>query len=258
MPDFLDKLAQDAKATIATGYYVSPRKATVQPASLKQAIAQCQKAPVIAEVKAASPSAGTIRVKVEPEKLAQAMTRGGAVGVSVLTEPKHFSGSLENLRRVRGSVNVPVLMKDIIVSPLQLATASRMGANAVLLIQALFDRGYSQQTLDQMIADAHARNLEVLLETHNAAEFRRAITSKADLIGINNRNLATLKVDLNVTKRILKRKPSNQKLVVSESGICDPADLRFLRSCGAKAFVIGSAVMLAGDVEAKVREFVNA
>jgi indole-3-glycerol phosphate synthase len=258
MPDFLDKLAQDSKATVAAGFYVFPRKATIQPASLKQAIEQFQKAPVIAEVKAASPSAGTIREYVDPEKLAQAMTRGGAVGVSVLTEPKHFNGSLENLCKVRRAVNVPVLMKDIIISPLQLATASRMGANAVLLIQALFDRGYSQQPLDQMIADAHARNLEVLLETHNAAEFCRAVTSKADLIGINNRNLATLKVDLNVTKRILKRNPSNQKLVVSESGICDPADLQFLRSCGAKAFLIGSAVMLADYVEDKVREFVNA
>ena len=228
MTDFLDTLAQDAKATIATGYYESPRKATVVPASLKQAIAECRKAPVISEVKAASPSAGTIRENMEPEKLAQAMARGGAVGISVLTEPKHFNGSLGNLSKVRQATNLPILMKDIIINPLQLATASRMGANAVLLIQALFDRGYSQQPLSQMIGDAHARNLEVL------------------------------KVDLNVTKRILKKNVTNGKLVVSESGICLPADLRFLRECGAHAFLIGSAVMLADDVEGKVREFVNA
>ena len=258
MTDFLDTLAQDAKATIATGYYESPRKATVVPASLKQAIAECRKAPVISEVKAASPSAGTIRENMEPEKLAQAMARGGAVGISVLTEPKHFNGSLGNLCKVRQAVNLPILMKDIIINPLQLATASRMGANAVLLIQALFDRGYSQQPLSQMIGDAHARNLEVLLETHNLDEFRRAVTSDADLVGINNRNLGTLKVDLNVTKRILKKNVTNGKLVVSESGICLPADLRFLRECGAHAFLIGSAVMLADDVEGKVREFVNA
>jgi indole-3-glycerol phosphate synthase len=176
----------------------------------------------------------------------------------VLTEPKHFNGSLQNLGKVRQAVNLPILMKDIIISPLQLATASRMGANAVLLIQALFDRGYGQQRLAQMIADAHARNLEVLLETHNTNEFRRAIGSEADLVGLNNRNLGTLKVDLNVTKRILKRNPSNDKIVVTESGICTPADLRFLRDCGAQAFLIGSAIMLADDVEAKVREFVNA
>jgi indole-3-glycerol phosphate synthase len=195
---------------------------------------------------------------MEPEKLAQAMARGGAVGISVLTEPKHFNGSLGNLCKVRQAVNLPILMKDIIINPLQLATASRMGANVVLLIQALFDRGYSQQPLSQMIGDAHARNLEVLLETHNLDEFRRAVTSDADLVGINNRNLGTLKVDLKVTKRILKKNVTNGKLVVSESGINTAADLRFLRECGAHAFLIGSAVMLADDVEGKVREFVNA
>jgi indole-3-glycerol phosphate synthase len=258
MPDFLDKLAQDAKTTIATGYYESPKKATIVHASLKQAIAECTKAPVISEVKSASPSAGTIRENMEPKKLAQAMAVGGAVGISVLTEPKHFNGSLGNLSKVRQAVNLPILMKDIIINPLQLATASRMGANAVLLIQALFDRGYCQQPLAQMIGDAHARNLEVLLETHNLDEFRRAVSSDANLVGINNRNLGTLKVDLNVTKRILKKNVANGKLVVSESGICAPADLRFLRECGAHAFLIGSAVMLADDVESKVREFVNA
>jgi indole-3-glycerol phosphate synthase len=149
-------------------------------------------------------------------------------------------------------------MKDIIISPLQLALASRMGANAVLMIQAVFDRGHCEQSLAQMITDAHARDLEVLLETHNINEFRRAATSAADLIGINNRNLATLKVDLNVTKRILKRSAANGKPVVSESGICKLADLRFLRKCSANGFLIGSGVMLADDVEAKVREFVDA
>ena len=258
MPDFLDKLAQDAKATFAAGYYESPKKATIVPASLKKAIAECRKAPVISEVKAASPSTGTIRKNIEPEKLAQAMAVGGAVGISVLTEPKHFNGSLGNLSKVRQAINLPILMKDIIINPLQLATASRMGANAVLLIQALFDRGYCQQPLAQMIGDAHARNLEVVLETHNTAEFRRAVSTDADLVGINNRNLGTLKVDLNVTKRILKKNVTNDKLVVSESGICAPADLRFLRECGAQAFLIGSAVMLADDFESKVREFVNA
>ena len=258
MLDFMDKLAQDAKATIAAGYYESQKKATIVPASLKQAIAGCKKAPVISEIKAASPSAGTIRENMEPEKLAQDMARGGAVGISVLTEPKHFNGSLGNLNKVRQAVNLPILMKDIVINPLQLATASRMGANAVLLIQALFDRGYCQQNLAQMIGDAHARNLEVLLETHNLDEFRRAVTSDADLVGINNRNLGTLKVDLNVTKCILKKNITHGKLVVSESGICAPADLRFLRECGAQAFLIGSAVMLADDMESKVREFVNA
>jgi indole-3-glycerol phosphate synthase len=155
-------------------------------------------------------------------------------------------------------VKLPILMKDIILSPAQLDAASKLGANAALLIEALFDRGYCECDLDDMIATAHSKGLEVLLETHTEAEFRSAVSTHADLIGINNRNLATLKVDLNVTKRILERNNAEGKLIVSESGINTPNDLRFLRECGAHAFLIGSAVMLADNVEEKVKEFVSA
>jgi len=258
MPDFLDQLAADAKATVASGYYATPRKANAVTANLSQTIATCQKNAIITEIKATSPSKGTIRENVEPEVLAQAMARGGAVGISVLTEPKHFHGSLENLIRARAAVDLPILMKDIVISPLQLAAAAKTGANAILLIQALFDRGYCQQTLPQMIADVHARKLEVLLETHNVDEFRRAVVSDADLVGINNRDLATLQVDLNVTKRVLQENSAEGKVVVGESGIDSPADLNFLRGCGARAFLIGGAVMRADNVESKVKEFVNA
>ena len=107
-----------------------------------------------------------------------------------------------------------------------------------------------------MIAKAHSENLEVLLETHSEDEFRSAISSDADIVGINNRDLGTLKVNLNVTKRILERNAVNGKLVVSESGIKIPEDIRFLTSCGVKAFLIGSAIMLADDIEKKVEELV--
>ncbi len=261
MTDFLDILAADAKATVASGYYVSGKKASICPASLHAALAESvsqSKPAVITEIKAASPSAGTIRESFAPDEVAKSMARAGAVAISVLTEPKHFNGSLDNLRKVREAVKLPILMKDIIVDPLQLSVASRMGANIILLIQALFDRGYCPLSLSEMIASAHARNLEVLLEVHNEDEFRRALGTDADLVGINNRNLGTLKVNLNVTKRILRKIPSEGKLVVSESGIKTVKDLQFLWQCGAKAFLIGSSVMLADDVEARVREFTNA
>jgi indole-3-glycerol phosphate synthase len=109
-----------------------------------------------------------------------------------------------------------------------------------------------------MVATAHSKNLEVLLETHNENEFHSAVGSDADLIGINNRDLGTLKVDLNVTRRILKNSNAKGKIVVSESGINTLADLRFLRECGAHAFLIGSAIMLSSNVEEKVKEFVHA
>lgn len=258
MPDFLDTLAQDAKATVASGYYTSPRKAHIVEVSLKTAIsaaiAQGKSAPIITEVKAASPSAGTLRENLDVEKIAAAMAKGGAVGISVLTEPKHFNGSFSNLSKVRETVKLPVLMKDIVINTLQLSAASRTGANAVLLIQALFDRGYCTQGVEAMIADAHARHLEVLLEVHNEDEFRRALNSNADLVGINNRDLGTLKIDLNVTRRILQNNPPKGKIVVSESGIYTASDVRFLRECGAHAFLVGSAIMQSSNVEEKVRE----
>jgi indole-3-glycerol phosphate synthase len=140
----------------------------------------------------------------------------------------------------------------------QIYTANKIGANAVLFIKALFDRGYCDRTLDEMIAGAHMLELEVLLETHTEAEFQSAVKTDADLIGINNRNLSTFKVDLNVTKKILEKNDSNDKLVVSESGIGTVADILFLRGSGACAFLVGSAIMSASNVEEKVREFVNA
>ncbi len=214
--------------------------------------------PVIGEIKAASPSAGLIRENVNPSEVAKAMQMGGAVGLSVLTEPNQFNGSLEALAAARENVNLPILMKDIILSSVQVYAAAKMGANAVLLIKTLFDRGYCEKSLDEMIAGAQMLSLEVLLETHTELEFQSAVKTKADLIGINNRNLGTLKVDLNVTKRILAKNDSNGKLVVSESGIRTAADIRFLRGSGARAFLIGSAIMSSDDVEQKVKEFVNA
>lgn len=258
MPDFLDKLARDAKETVRSGYYKHLTSTRVPcAASLRNAIVQTKAVAVITEVKAASPSAGTIRKQVSPKDIASAMAKGGAVGISVLTEPKHFNGSLSYLVQVREAVTLPILMKDFIISPKQLDAAQKVGANVILLIQALFDRGYCEFSLDEAIEQAHQRNLEVLLETHNPDEFQCAVRSNADLIGINNRDLGTLKIDLTTTKDILEKNAANGKVVVSESGINSATDIRFLRRCGAKAFLVGSAIMLADDVEAKVKELVN-
>jgi len=259
MPDFLDNLARDAKETIQIGYYDSlPPQIDSNITSLRKAIVQNPDVSIITEVKKASPSAGTIRKNIEPKEIALSMKRGGAVGISVLTEPKNFNGSLSYLAQVRESINTPILMKDFIISPKQIEAAQKIGANAILLIQTLFDRGYCELCLDEMIEDAHSRKLEVLLETHNENEFQRAVESKAELIGINNRNLGNLKVDLNVTTYILNRNDNKGKIVVSESGIKSAADVVFLRKSGAKAFLVGSAIMMADNVESKVRDLVQA
>ena len=258
MSDFLDTLARDAKQTVNEGYYKVSTQDTFSSLGLKKAVIENKKNVVIIEVKTASPSRGIIKKSFDPEKVAVAMEKGGAAGISVLTEPKHFSGSLSYLAKIRKTVNLPILMKDIIVNPIQLEIASRIGANAVLLIEALFEREYCECSLDEMISKAHSRNLEVLLETHNETEFQSAVNSDADLVGINNRDLRTLKVDIKITERILKRCATRGKIVVSESGVMTPSDLLFLRGCGAQAFLIGSAIMMADNIEKKVKEFVTA
>ena len=258
MADFLDTLARSAKATIDSGYYEALTETEISCASLKKAILEAKHAPVITEIKAASPSAGIIRENVEAGGIAESMEKGGAVGISVLTEPKHFKGSLRSLVKARRAVKLPILMKDIILSPVQLEAASKLGANVALLIAALFDREYCEGTLSEMIETAHSKGLEVLLESHTEEEFCSAVRTHADLVGINNRNLSTLKVDLGVTKRILERHSAEGKIVVSESGVSTPADIRFLRLYGAQAFLVGSAVMRADNIEDKIRELVSA
>ncbi|HSQ53594.1 MAG TPA: indole-3-glycerol-phosphate synthase [Acidobacteriota bacterium] len=258
MPDFLDKLAVDAKETVNQGYYKVTTQGTFSQVSLKTAIIENKQNAIITEVKAASPSRGTIRKSFDPQEIAVAMERGGATGISVLTEPKHFSGSLSYLTQVRQAVELPILMKDIIIDPTQLEAASRIGANVVLLIETLFERGYCEHRLEEMIAEAHKRNLEVLLETHNEDEFQAAVETDVDLVGINNRDLRTLKVDIKITERILKKIDNQGQVVVSESGMMAPIDINFLRECGAQAFLIGSAIMMADNIEKKVKEFVTA
>ncbi len=258
MGDFLDTLAKDAQETVDSGYYKTAKPNASVHVSLRQAILECKKNAVITEIKAASPSLGTIRRDAKPGEIAVAMQKGGAVGISVLTEPKHFNGSLLALAQARDAVKLPILMKDIIIIPEQIEVAAQVGANVVLLIEALFERDYCELGVDEMIAFAHSRGLEVLLETHTKEEFQTALQTNAALIGINNRNLATLKIDLDTTKQVLEKHKNHGKTIISESGITAPSDLQFLRGCGAEAFLIGSSIMLTDCIEEKVKEFVYA
>ena len=261
--DFLDILANDATKSIEEGYYkiiTVNDDLTTASRSLKESILQCKGAPIIAEVKFASPSTGIIRRrKCSLRKIVKEMEDGGAVGISILTEPKHFNGHINFIAEVRDQVSVPILMKDIVLSRKQIDAASNVGADAILLIQALFDRGYCEMDVHGMINYAHSRGLEVLLEVHTKREFLSALRTNADMIGINNRNLKTLKVDLKVTKLLLKEHfDFGGKIIVSESGINSPEDIRFLHRCGAQAFLVGTAIMKARNIRDKVRELVEA
>ena len=255
MVDFLDRLAKDAIETVESGYYSFSETSDLPSVSLKKAIVERRNAAIIAEIKAASPSAGVIKNSIDAGKVAKDIEQGGAVGISVLTEPKHFKGSVFSLSQARKASKLPILMKDIIIDPIQVEAAKKIGADVILLIEALFERGYTNLNISDFISKAHANGLEVLLETHSKEEFDRAMTTDADMIGINNRDLSTLKVDLKVTERILEETSSENRIIVSESGIRTQGDVRFLHDCGAHAFLIGSSIMASKNIKEKVKEF---
>ncbi|NHW00121.1 MAG: indole-3-glycerol-phosphate synthase [Thaumarchaeota archaeon] len=257
MTDFIEEIIKSVRGTIESGYYnVDPVEH--EKVSLKKTVLSCTKNPIIAEFKPASPSRGFLRNSEDAVQIAVSAERAGAVGISVLTEPKYFHGSLNSFKNIRKTVNIPLLMKDFIVSYTQVEAASRIGADAILLIQKLFDKEYSQASLEEMIDIAHSYDIEVLLEVHSLEEFLNAIYSGADMIGINNRNLSTLEVDINTTINILSKYGTCGKIIVSESGIDSPGQMRLLREYGVKAFLIGTSIMLSEDVEEKIRSFVEA
>lgn len=213
-------------------------------------------ASLITEIKFASPSQGTIKEKQSPLKIANSMVNGGAKALSVLTQPYVFEGSPEYFIEIRKKVKIPMLMKDIVIDKSQIDAANKIGADLTLLIQSFFARGYLKE-IDEFIDYSHKNNLKVLLEVHTKSEFENAIRTDADLIGINNRNLDTLELDINTTKRVLDKKPKS-KVIVSESGIKTPEHIRFLKKCGADAFLIGTSIMKSANIEEEVRKLVNA
>jgi indole-3-glycerol phosphate synthase len=257
VPDFLDLLAEDARKTIKEGYYELYSSPNLRKKSLRGAIERCENAAIIAEMKKASPSMGAIRKNIDPLKVSSDIREGGAVAISVLTEPKHFGGSIDLISIVSPNAGIPVLMKDIVISHEQIDSAARNGADAVLLIQSLFDRGYCEGEIGEFIKNCHSKKVEVLLEVHDEEEFLRAKKTNADMIGINNRDLRTLKVDLDTTKRILTKYASEDMIIVSESGIRTPGDILTLREYGVNAFLVGTSIMKSPDVEKKVKELVE-
>ncbi len=213
-------------------------------------------ASIIAEVKFASPSLGKIRATTDPISIANSMIKGGAIGLSVLTQPYLFDGSPEFFSKIRQNVNVPLLMKDVIIDKIQIDAAQKLGADYILLIESLFDKKYLKE-IDEYVDYAHKKNLKVLIESHTKAEFERSLKTNADLIGINNRNLDTLEIDIKTTKIVLDGFDKS-RMILSESGIESPKDIQFLHECGASAFLVGSSIMRSDNIEAFVSQLVNA
>lgn len=212
-------------------------------------------ATLLTEIKFSSPSLGKIRTLGDPVNIANQMISGGAKALSILTQPNLFSGSPEYFIKVRQSVDVPLLMKDIMIDFVQIDAAKKIGADFILLIQSLFDKGYLKE-INEYISYAHKKGINVLLEVHTRQEFENALKTDADLLGINNRNLDTLEIDLKTTEGILKDFKKS-RLILTESGIETPEDIKYLRKCGADAFLIGSSIMKSDNIEEQVRKLVN-
>lgn len=204
---------------------------------------------IIAEFKRHSPSAGDIHSGADPVAAARAYQAGGAAAMSVLTEPQHFKGSLDDLRRVSSAVSLPLLRKDFLVDRHQVYEAAIAGAEAVLVIVA----GLTDAEALKLLDAAYLVQLDALVEVHTAEELQRAATLGATLIGVNNRNLKTLKVDLDTSLHLAALAPSGATLV-AESGLRTRADVERLQSAGYKAFLIGEALMRSGDPLAALRD----
>lgn len=250
---FLARLAQDAKSRVASGYYAVNGGARTGRASLLEALRAGGRIPVIAEIKFRSPSEGVIAKGKDVAEIARAYVRGGAAAISVLTEPGNFGGRLEYLSEVKGAVKLPALMKDVIVDEAQVKAGARAGADAILLIAAVFHANMADRSLEEMVGLCHRQGLEVVVEVHDDEEFEPAARGEADVVGINNRDLRLLSVSLETSRRLLLRGPQH-KPVICESGIRGRGDIMSLRRLGASGFLVGATLMRAKDPEAALQE----
>ena len=254
MADLLDKFIEKAKENLTEGYYKAGIKYEGKGASLRKTIDE-NSFTLICEIKHASPAGEYSFDCMDVEKAAMEFKENGADAISVVVEPKIFKGDLRNVP-VAKKTSLPVLFKDFVISEEQIEAAAAVGADAVLLIVKAAERLHLD--LDQLIDCAHHNGLEVLLESYDAGEMGRAAQTNADVLGINNRDLRTLKTDIGLTRRLLEDFEKNDRPVISESGIKNADDVRFVKKLGASGALVGTAIWKAENIGEKIVELKRA
>jgi indole-3-glycerol phosphate synthase len=219
-----------------------------RPGAFRRALSRADRINIIAECKRRSPSRGVLSADYDPVAIARGYTAAGAAAISVLTEPTFFDGSLDDLVNVRAAVDLPLLRKDFVVSEYQLVEARAAGADAVLLIAGAL----RPSELTRLLAGAGELGLDALVEVHSRDELTAALDAGAAIVGVNNRNLRTLTVDLDVSQELIARIPKGVT-AVSESGIKTPADIERFAGLGYHAFLIGERFMVCTDPGAELR-----
>jgi len=232
------------------------KRAESVPARLERflvAVSRRDRVNVIAECKRRSPSRGVLRAEYDPVSIASGYQAAGAAAISVLTEPTFFDGAVEHLEAVRAAVHVPLLRKDFIVSEYQLFEAKASGADAVLLIVGALE----MQQLAKLAKAAAGLGLDTLVEVHDVDELSKAVDAGARIIGVNNRNLRTLEVDVDASETLIARMPRDV-VAVSESGLRTADDLLRLQAIGYRAFLVGERLMTAPDPGEALRALLEA
>ena len=255
----LSKIIQEKRKEVEASKLELPLKDLIERASkiyiksaFKKNISRGHQINLIAELKKASPTMGIIRGDFNPVKIALTFQAQGASAVSVLTDERFFEGRLEYLKEVRERVTIPVLRKDFIIDEYQIYQSAIWGADAILLIADIL----TVEELKRFLSISKDLGMDALCEVHNEEDIQKALEAGAAIIGINNRDLRSFKVDITTTQRLIRLIPDT-KVKVSESGIKTYEDVMFLKSIGVNAVLIGEAFMVADDIGAKVREIMR-